>query len=115
MKKEPVVETTLRIPGKWSNPGELIERLPDGHKLTHKALIMPDGVEIEFAPLRPDDQFARIFGSACRRPPTMAELSTISEYSLNVGLIGPGGSMESALTTMQAAAAMVRAGGAGCG
>jgi hypothetical protein len=37
----------------------------------------------------------------------------VARYSVNIGLTGPGGSLESALTMMQAGAAIVRAGGAG--
>ena len=41
------VRTTLRIPGNWSHPGELIDRLPAGFRLTPEALILPDGTEID--------------------------------------------------------------------
>jgi hypothetical protein len=61
----------------------------------------------------PDDQFPRIFESCCRRPPTQDELAVVGRYTVDVGLTGPGGSLESALTMMQAGAAIVRAGGAG--
>ena len=104
---------TLRIPGDWSHPGELLERLPDGVRLTPEALILPNGPEIDFFPMAPDGEFARIFESACRRPPGDDELAVVGRYTVNVGLTGPGGSLESALTMMQAGAAIVRAGGAG--
>lgn len=104
---------TLRIPGDWSHPGELLERLPDGFRLTPEALFLPDGTEVELIPMPPDDEFPRIFQSACRRPPTDDELATVNRYTVNVGLSGPGGSLESARTMMQAGAAVVRAGGAG--
>jgi hypothetical protein len=64
------VEVVLRIPGTWSHPRELVESLPAGYRLTPEALIMPDGTKVEFNPLPPDDQFAEIFRSSCRRPPT---------------------------------------------
>ncbi len=76
-------------------------------------MVLPDGTEIEFTPLPPDDQFAKIFQSACRQPPTAEEMRRVNGYTVNIGLIGPGGSMAAALTTMQAGAAIVRAGGAG--
>ncbi len=104
---------TLRIPGGWSHPRELVERLPPGFRLTPETLCLPNGTTIEFIPLEPDDQFAEIFASSCRRPPTDDELSVVSRYTVNVGLTGDGGSLESALTMMQAGAAIVRAGGAG--
>lgn len=104
---------TLRIPGDWSHPGELLERLPEGFRLTPEALVLPNGTKIEFVPMAPDDQFPGIFQSSCRRPPRADELAIVARYTVNVGLTGPGGSLEAALTMMQAGAAIVRAGGAG--
>lgn len=106
-------EITLRIPGDWAHPGELLERLPEGFRLTGEALVLPDGTKIDIVPMPPDDQFPRIFETSCRRPPTEIELAVVGRYTVNVGLTGPGGSLESALTMMQAGAAIVRAGGAG--
>src|SRR5205823_1870767 len=99
--------------GKWSNPGELIQRLPDGYRLTPEALILPDTTQVVFSAGKPDDQFAEIFRSSCRQPATEDELATVAGYKVNVFLSGPGGSMEAARTMMQAGAAVVRAGGAG--
>ncbi len=106
-------EITLRIPGDWSHPGELLERLPDGFRLTPEALVLPDATKIDFVPMASDDQFPGIFKSSCRRPPGDDELAVVARYTVNVGLTGPGGSLEAALTMMQAGAAIVRAGGAG--
>ena len=106
-------EITLRIPGDWAHPGELLERLPDGFRLTPEALILPDGTKIDFFPMPPDGQFPRIFASSCRRPPTPDELAVLGRYTVNVGLCGPGGSLEAAVAMMQAGTAIVRAGGAG--
>src|SRR5437763_9893129 len=103
---------TLRIPGDWAHPGELLKRLPDGVRLTPEALILPNGPKIDFFPMAPDGEFARIFASACRRTPGADELAVVARYTVNVGLTGPGGSLESALTMMHAGAAIVRAGGA---
>ena len=104
---------TLRIPGDWPHPGELLDRLPDGFRLTPDALFLPNDTKIDFVPMAPDDEFPRIFASSCRRPPGDDELAVVARYTVNVGLTGPGGSLESALTMMQAGAAIVRAGGAG--
>jgi hypothetical protein len=104
---------TLRIPGDWSHPRELVERLPDGFRLTPEHLVLPTGEEIEFVPMPADEEFPKIFASSCRRPPTKAERAVVARYTVNVGLTGPGGSMELAATMMQAGAAIVRAGGAG--
>ncbi len=95
------------------HPKELVERLPDGVRLSPTGLLLPDGTEFEFNPRPSDRQFPQIFQSACRRPPTDAELAKLARYRVNVCLSSAGGSLESALAMMQAGAAIVRAGGAG--
>src|SRR6516164_9625805 len=107
------ITIALRIPGKWSHPRELIQRLPAGYQLTAEALILPDSTQVEFGAMAADDQFAQIFRSSCRQPAMEDELSTVDGYTVNVILSGPGGSMPAARTMMQAGAAVVRAGGAG--
>jgi hypothetical protein len=107
------VEVVLRIPGNWSHPKELVERMPAGYRLTPEALVMPDGTSIEFNPMPPDEQFACIFRSSCRRPPTREELAKVDGYTVNIGLTGPGGSLDAARKMIEAGAAIVRAGGAG--
>jgi hypothetical protein len=107
------VEIAFRIPGKWAHPGELIERLPEGCRLTPEALILPDSTQIGFGAAQADDQFAQIFRSSCRQPATEEELATVDSYTVNVFLMGPGGSLQAARTMMQAGAVIVRAGGAG--
>lgn len=107
------VRTTLRIPGAWSHPRELVERIPDGVRLTPESLVLPDGAEIELTAMPPDEQFADIFNTACRRPATDEELEIVGRYTVNIGVTGPGGSLDAALTMLQAGAAIVRAGGAG--
>src|SRR5438132_1019195 len=107
------VEVALRIPGKWSHPRELVQRLPAGCRLTAETLILPDTTPVEFAAMAADDQFAQIFRSSCRQLATRDELATVDGYTVNACLLGPGGSMQAARTMMQAGAAIVRAGGAG--
>lgn len=107
------VTVALRIPGQWKHPGELIERLPAEVRLTPEALILPDGTQIDFGAMGADDQFAKIFRSSCRQPATEEELATVDDYTVNALLSGPGGSMQAAHAMMRAAAALVRAGGAG--
>lgn len=107
------ISVTLRIPGDWSDPGPLLQRIPDGYTLTPENLILPDGTEIEFSPLPPDDQFPGIFRSSCRRPASREELTIVDRYTVNVALTGPGGSFDAALKTMEAGAAIIKAGGAG--
>src|SRR5258706_1780442 len=112
---EPAAPITiaLRIPGTWSHPKELVQRLPAGCRLTGEALILPDSAQVGFGAMAPDNQFAQIFRSSCREPATEDELATVNSYTVNVFLKGPGGSMDAARTMMQAAAVLVRAGGAG--
>lgn len=110
---EPHVDITLRIPGTWANPDELLERLPDDMQLTPEGLVLSDGTTLEMRPVPPDDQFAEVFRSACRRPARKEELAKVDAYRVNIVLIGPGGSLEAAGKVMRAAAAIVRAGGAG--
>lgn len=107
------IRITLRIPGAWEHPGELMERLPEGVRLTERHLVLADGSEIEISPMPPDDEFPQIFATSCRRPATSEEMADVNRYTVNIALGGPGGSMESALTMMRAGAAIVRAGGAG--
>lgn len=107
------VEIALRVPGTWAHPTELIKRLPPGCQLTAEALVLGDSARIELGAVRADNQFAQIFRSSCRKPPTDEELATVDRYSVNALLCGPGGSMETARTMMRAGAALVRAGGAG--
>jgi hypothetical protein len=112
---EPAAPVTiaLRIPGKWSHPREIVQQLPPGYRLTPEALTLPDATQVEFGAVKADKQFAGIFRSACRQPPTEDELAKVDGYTVNFLLSGPGGSMQAARTMMQAAAAIVRAGGAG--
>jgi len=112
---EPAAPVTiaLRIPGKWSHPRELLQRLPAGCRLTAEALVLPDTTRVELGAMGADGQFAQIFRSSCREPATEDELATVDGYTVNVLLSGPGGSMQAARKMMQAGAAVVRAGGAG--
>jgi hypothetical protein len=107
------VTVALRIPGQWTHPRELIARLPADHRLSPEALTLPDATQIEFGAMQADNQFAQIFRSSCRQPPTDDELARVDGYTVNAFLSGPGGSLQAARTMMQAAAALVRAGGAG--
>ncbi len=81
--------------------------------MTPDRLMTPDGGEFEFLPMAPDSDFAGIFRSSCRQPPAEDELATLDRYTVKIGLRGDCGSMESALSLMQAAAALIHAGGAG--
>jgi len=107
------VTITFRIPGQWAHPGEIIERMPAGYRLTPEALVLPDGQKIEFHPVAPDDQFVGVFQSACRTQLTEEETDVLHSYSANLVLSGPGGTLKQAWTMMEAASAIIQAGGAG--
>lgn len=107
------VTIALRIPGRWANPRELVQRLPAGCRVTPESLILPDQTEVGFGGAKADNQFAEIFRTSCRQPPTEEEMATVDAYTANVFLSGPGGSLEAAHAMMRAAAAIIEAGGAG--
>src|SRR5438128_498744 len=107
------IEIALRIPGKWAHPGELMDELPEGCRLTPDTLELPDGTKVDFGAVAADDQFAEIFRMSLRQPATDEEQATVDGYEVNVMLAGPGGSLESARAMMRGAAAIIEAGGAG--
>jgi hypothetical protein len=45
----PAVAIALRIPGPWTHPRELMQRLPAGWRLTPEALVLPDTTEVGLA------------------------------------------------------------------
>jgi hypothetical protein len=107
VNESPAIEIALRIPGKWAHPGELVERLPEGYRCTGEALVFPDKTQVDFGAMAADDQFARIFRTSCRQPARADELATVDSYTVNVLLMGPGGSVEAARKMMHAGAAIV--------
>ncbi|MCE9533986.1 MAG: DUF4261 domain-containing protein [Planctomycetes bacterium] len=107
------VTIVFRIPGKWSKPKELVEALLPGCRLTPNTLFLPDNTTVDFGLRQPDNQFSKIFRSTCRNEPEPDELATVDGYKANVILSGPGGTLQSAHKMMEAAAAIVKAGGAG--
>jgi hypothetical protein len=110
---EPTVSIALRIPGPWAGPQEFVRALPEGCRVSADQLELDDGTRCELGGVPADDQFAEIFRTSCRQPPTAEEEATVRGYKANVLLHGPGGSIEAAHAMMRLAAAVVRAGGAG--
>lgn len=110
---EPVT-VDMRIPGRWSGPREILESLPADCRITDEGdLVLPDGTKVQVTPVPADGQFAGIFRTSCRRTPTEEERNTIDNYTANVLMSGPGGSLDAARAMMRAASAIIRAGGAG--
>ncbi|TWT83748.1 hypothetical protein CA13_52150 [Planctomycetes bacterium CA13] len=104
---------TLRIPGIWSNPAELLSRIPDGFRMTPDGLVLPDGDLVKLIPMEPDDQFADIFQISCRRTASEGDMAIVRDYTVNIALTAPGGSLKAARSIMKAGAAIVQAGGGG--
>ena len=52
---EPAASVTiaLRIPGQWPHPRELVQRLPQGYRLTGDALVLPDATGPTIAHVSP--------------------------------------------------------------
>ncbi|HBJ38933.1 MAG TPA: hypothetical protein DDZ51_30135 [Planctomycetaceae bacterium] len=73
----PAVNITLRIPGQWRHPTEMLDRLPDGFQVTEDRLILPDQSDIEIFPMPPDSQFPSIFRSMLRQPAQRSYRSSI--------------------------------------
>jgi hypothetical protein len=97
------VTIALCIPGQWSRPRELIERLPDGYRLTREARVLPDGTQVEFGAAPANNQTAQIFRSSSRLPAAEVEPATVNGYSVNIFLSGPGGSLEAVRKILAAA------------
>jgi hypothetical protein len=110
---KPAIEVTMRLPGSWQDPGELIEKLPAGCRLTSTELILGSGQRFEFNAVPADEDFAGVFAGSCPKLPTEDERDRIENYAVNVCLTGPGGSLEAAYDLMQGAAAIMEAGAAG--
>jgi hypothetical protein len=87
--------------------------MPGGIRFYAQGLVLPDGTQVEMIPRPADDQFAGIFRSSVRQPATDEEFATVDAYTINLVLMGAGGSLESAHRMMQAGAAIIHAGGAG--
>jgi hypothetical protein len=106
-------EVTLRIPGAWSEPQEFFSRLPRGCRSTESGIVLADGAEFELNVLPADEEFPQIFAQSCPKLPTEDERGRIDNYTVNICVTGPGGSVTAAKQLMAAAAAVLTAGGAG--
>jgi hypothetical protein len=109
----PAITINLRIPGQWKHPGELLKSIPPSYQLTPETLILKDGTSIEMNILPSDKKFFDIFSTSCRKPATPEEMVAIKNFTVNICLSGPGGSLEAALRMMEAASVILQAGGAG--
>jgi hypothetical protein len=76
-------------------------------------LVLADGSAFELHVLPADEEFPRIFSGSCPKTPTDDERERIENYTVNVCLTGPGGSIAAAKQVMEAGAAVLATGGAG--
>ncbi len=106
-------QIALRVPGRWSDPRELEKSLPGGHRLAWGRLELPDGYGVDVVPQAADGEFPKVFATACSGMPSMHERRRVEQYTVNICLLGPGGSIESARCMLRAGAAVIRAGGVG--
>ena len=106
-------EITLRIPGAWAHPQELIDAIPKGFQLLPDAVVSPEGVRYGMDMLPPDEMLGPMFAEQARTPLSTDEQKTLDNFQVNICLTGPGGSMKNALNMLEAASAFVTAGGAG--
>jgi hypothetical protein len=106
-------EVTLRIPGAWTEPREFFESLPRSVRASERGIVLPDGTEFELHTRPADEEFPKIFAGSCPKLPSDDERRRTENYTINVCLIGRGGSVAAAKLIMEAAAAVLAAGGAG--
>jgi hypothetical protein len=113
-------EITLRVPGGWASPRELMGRLASagtGYELSLADPAAPALVELAtgrrfpFEIAGPDGEIAELFADTARM--TDDELAALADHTVKAFVSGPGGSVEAARGVMRAAAALVRAGGLG--
>lgn len=109
----PVV--TLRVPGRWADFESFAAALPEGVEVDdeHLYLPAPEGGRFELRATEADEEFPRVFIESCTTELSDRERQDIEGYTANVLLAGPGGSVEAARRLMNAAAAVIQAGGFG--
>ncbi len=103
----------MRVPGCWSAPEDLQRSLPEGYTVGPGWLAFPDGGRVGLVPLPPDKELPALFTVACREKLSPRDRRTVEGYRVAIGLSAPGGSIPAARRMVEAAAAVVRAGGAG--
>jgi hypothetical protein len=112
----------LRVPGPWRSAGEVFESLArigsgyvlgdagteDEGLLVHSA----SGRRFEIGHSEHDDELIEVFADL-HHLPTDEELDEIAKHAVKIHLTAKGGSVEDARAMMEAATALVGAGGAG--
>lgn len=106
----------LRIPGPWTSPGDLadgLERAGTGYAPTEQGMLVHSntGASFVLSASEPDNDIADVFAGGGRI--TREEVRAIRAHKVKVHLSTAGGSVEAARAVMEAAAALLRAGGHG--
>lgn len=114
-------QIVMRIPGMWRSSKALEKSLQKtlqatpaiNFKLSNCWLTMPDDKRIELIFSKADEEFPRVFATACRDAPTLGERKVLDNYRAAAILVGDGGSLDHARSMLHAAALLIEAGGAG--
>ena len=106
----------LRIPGPWESPqtfAEALERASTGYAPREDGMLVhaDTGAAFTLSASEPDDQIADVFAGGGRI--TRDDVQRIRSHKVKVHLSTPGGSIEAARAIMDAAAALLGAGGYG--
>lgn len=115
MQEQYPVEIVLAVPGKWLNRAEVVAALARkgrGYRLAGERLTNPatgDSFDLEIAGHDPD--LMETFIPAGRERLSLPDFAALDNHTYTLYLTGPGGSLESARRIMDAAAALLWAGG----
>jgi hypothetical protein len=105
----------LRVTGAWQSPAELWDQFEDGklgYRLDENDLIhVSTGARFGLGTSPHDDDIAQIFEGTGRL--SDEEIDRIARHTVKIHISGLGGSPDNARAIMQAAAALIRAGGSG--
>jgi hypothetical protein len=105
----------LRIPGPWTQPADLYAALKNhstSYELGENGLVhVTTGRSFRCGASPPDADIAGIFAGSGRL--SRKEIDAIAAHKVKVHLSAPGGSVEAAREMMNAATALIHAGGAG--
>jgi hypothetical protein len=111
------VSIELRVPGPLVSPDQLGAALKDwntGYRLESGAIVNEaSGVKVNLGVSDHDDELVSIFRSGHEGRMTEEELLAVGAHAVKAHVVGPGGSSDAARPVVEAAAALVRAGGYG--
>ncbi len=115
MQEQNLVEIVLAVPGNWLNRTGIVTAIAQkgrGYRLTGDMLTNPasgESFDLEIANHNPD--LIETFIPAGRGQLSLKDFAALDHHTFTLYLSGPGGSLETARQIMQAAAALLWAGG----